>query len=48
MGQAWLVVCRRAFDKSLPGIGGRIDGEAVKRLFEEELAKRLPHIRHRG
>ena len=47
MGQAWLVVCRRAFDKTLPGVGGRIDPDAVKRLFEEELAKRMPHIRHR-
>ena len=48
MGQAWLVVCQKAFDKTLPGVGGKIDGEAVKRLFEEEMAKRLPHIRHRS
>jgi len=48
MGQAWLVVCQRAFNKSLPGIGGKIDGEAVRKLFEDELAKRLPHIRHRS
>jgi uncharacterized protein (DUF697 family) len=47
MGQAWLVVCRRAFDKSLPSIDGKLDTAAVGKLFEAELAKRMPHIRHR-
>lgn len=48
MGQAWLVVCQKAFNKTLPSLGGRVDAEAVSRLFKEELAKRMPSIRHRG
>ena len=45
MGQAWLVVCQKAATKALPSVNGVIDTAAVKRLFEEELAKRMPHIR---
>lgn len=48
MGQAWLVVCQRGFSRSLPSVDGRIDTDAVGKLFEAELAKRLPHIRHRS
>ena len=47
MGQAWLVVCQRAFHKALPTLDGRIDAEAVGRLFEAEMARRMPRIRHR-
>jgi uncharacterized protein (DUF697 family)/GTP-binding protein EngB required for normal cell division len=47
MGQAWLVVCQRAFTKNLPMLDGKVDTEAVRRLFESELAKRLPRIRQR-
>ncbi len=47
MGQAWLVVCQRAFTKSLPTLDGTIDTHAVGRLFEAEMAKRMPRIRHR-
>ena len=45
MGQAWLVVCQKAFHKALPSLDGKIDTAAVTRLFEEELAKRMPRIR---
>ncbi len=48
MGQSWLVVCRRAFDKTLPSLDGRLDADAVGRLFESELARRMPTIRHKG
>jgi uncharacterized protein (DUF697 family)/GTPase SAR1 family protein len=48
MGEAWLVVCQRAATKSLPTVGGVVDTQAVKHLFEQELAKRLPHIRQRA
>ncbi|MDQ7992338.1 MAG: GTPase [Propionicimonas sp.] len=47
MGEAWLVVCQRAANRTLPTVGGVVDTEAVKRLFESELAKRLPRIRQR-
>lgn len=47
MGQAWVVVCQRAFTKSLPTLDGKLDASAVGRLFESELAKRMPTIRHR-
>ena len=47
MGQAWLVVCQRAFNKALPTLNGRIDAVAVGRLFEAEMAKRMPRIRRR-
>jgi uncharacterized protein (DUF697 family)/predicted GTPase len=47
MGQAWLVVCQRAFRGTLPTLGGKLDAAAVGNLFESELAKRLPKIRHR-
>ncbi len=47
MGQAWLVVCQRAFAGTLPTLGGKLDANAVGHLFESELAKRLPRIRHR-
>lgn len=47
MGQAWLVVCQRAFNKTLPTLDGKIDADAVGRLFEAEMAKRMPRIRHR-
>ena len=42
MGQAWLVVCQKAFNKTLPSLDGKIDAAAVGRLFEDELAKRMP------
>jgi len=45
MGEAWLAVCLRAANKTLPQIGGVIDQAAVKKLFEAELAKRMPRIR---
>ena len=45
MGQAWLVVCQKAFNKTLPSLDGKLDATAVGRLFEEELAKRMPRIR---
>lgn len=45
MGEAWLVVCQRAATKSLPMVGGVVDSAAVKNLFEQEIAKRLPRIR---
>jgi len=45
MGQAWLVVCQHAANKTLPQLGGVVDQTAVKRLFEDELAKHLPRIR---
>ncbi len=48
MGQAWVVVCQRAFTKSLPTLDGKLDASAVGRLFESELAKRMPTIRHKG
>jgi uncharacterized protein (DUF697 family)/GTP-binding protein EngB required for normal cell division len=47
MGQAWLVVCQRAFAKALPTLNGKLDTDAVTKLFESELAKRMPHVRHR-
>ena len=47
MGQAWLVVCQKAFAKSLPTLDGHIDADAVGRIFEAELAKRMPTIRRR-
>ncbi|MGC3995757.1 MAG: 50S ribosome-binding GTPase [Propionicimonas sp.] len=47
MGQAWLVVCQRAFNKTLPVLDGKLDTAAVTRLFESEMAKRMPKIRHR-
>jgi len=45
MGEAWLAVCQRALAKTLPQVGGVLDQAAVKQLFEDELAKRMPHIR---
>lgn len=45
MGEAWLVVCQRAATRSLPTVGGVVDTGAVKQLFEQEIAKRLPRIR---
>ena len=48
MGQAWVVVCQRAFKGTLPSLGGKVDAAAVGRLFEEELAKRMPRIRQRS
>jgi len=48
MGEAWLAVCHKAVTASLPSVDGVIDTEAVKRLFEAELAKRLPRIRPRA
>ena len=48
MGQAWLVVCQRAFKGTLPSLDGKLDAAAVGRLFEDELAKRMPRIRQRG
>ena len=47
MGEAWLVVCQRAASQGLPTVAGVVDTKAVKDLFETELAKRLPGIRHR-
>lgn len=47
MGHAWLVVCQRAAAKTLPSVGGVIDTDAVRRLFEEEFARRMPSIRQR-
>ncbi len=47
MGEAWLVVCQRAAARTLPTAGGVLDTAAVKQLFEAELAKRLPRLRHR-
>ncbi len=46
MGQAWLVVCQRAATRSLPTVGGVVDTAAVKNIFEQEIARRLPRIRH--
>ncbi|MFT4109243.1 GTPase family protein [Propionicimonas sp.] len=48
MGQAWLVVCQRAFNKTLPVLDGRVDTAAVTKLFESEMAKRMPRIRHKS
>lgn len=48
MGQAWLVVCQRAFKGTLPSLDGKVDAAAVGQLFESELAKRMPRIRQRG
>lgn len=48
MGQSWLVVCQKSFNKTLPLLNGKIDTEAVRRLFEAELAKRLPRVRQRS
>jgi uncharacterized protein (DUF697 family)/GTP-binding protein EngB required for normal cell division len=48
MGQAWLVVCQRSFNGSLPMRGGKLDVDAVRRLFEAELASRLPKLRWHG
>ena len=45
MGQAWVAVCQRAFKGTLPTLGGKLDAEAVTRLFEDELAKRMPKLR---
>jgi uncharacterized protein (DUF697 family)/GTPase SAR1 family protein len=45
MGQAWTVVCQRAFSGSLPMLDGKFDTDAVRRLFEDEVAKRMPKIR---
>lgn len=45
MGQAWLVVCQRSFNKNLPMLEGKVDTAAVRKIFEAELAKRLPHVR---
>ncbi len=45
MGQAWLVVCQKTFNKSLPMLDGKIDTAAVRKLFESELARRLPGMR---
>ena len=47
MGEAWLTVCSRTAERGLPTVGGVVDTDAVKRLFESELAKRMPHIRHK-
>jgi uncharacterized protein (DUF697 family)/GTPase SAR1 family protein len=47
MGQAWVVVCQKSFNKTLPMLDGKIDTDAVRRLFESELARRMPGIRHR-
>ncbi len=45
MGQAWLVVCQRTYNKTLPMLDGKIDTDAVRKLFESELARRIPGIR---
>lgn len=45
MGQAWLVVCQKTFNKTLPMIDGKLDTAAVRHLFESELARRMPGIR---
>lgn len=47
MGEAWLAVCQRAATRTLPTLGGKLDADAVGKLFESELAKRMPTIRHR-
>lgn len=47
MGQSWLVVCQRSLDGTLPQLDGKLDTGAVKQLFETEMTKRLPLIRHR-
>jgi uncharacterized protein (DUF697 family)/GTP-binding protein EngB required for normal cell division len=48
MGEAWLTVCTRALGRTLPTIDGRIDTDAVRKLFEAELAKRMPRIRQKS
>lgn len=48
MGEAWLTVCSRAAGKGLPVVDGVIDTAGVKRIFEAELAKRLPTVRQRA
>jgi uncharacterized protein (DUF697 family)/predicted GTPase len=45
MGQAWVVVCQKSFNKSLPMLDGKVDTTAVRKLFEAELARRMPGIR---
>nr|WP_269779455.1 GTPase [Propioniciclava soli] len=45
MGQAWLAVCQRASTGGLDDVNGLLDSALVKRLFDEELRKRVPHIR---
>jgi uncharacterized protein (DUF697 family)/GTPase SAR1 family protein len=48
MGQAWVVVCQKTFNKAMPMLDGKVDTEAVRKLFESELARRLPHVRQRS
>lgn len=45
MGQAWLVVCQQSVNGTLPLTDGQVDTAAVRRLFEEELVKRMPQVR---
>jgi uncharacterized protein (DUF697 family) len=45
MGQAWTVVCQRAFKGTLPSLDGKFDTNAIRKLFEDEVAKRMPKIR---
>ena len=47
MGEAWLKVCQLSLSGNLPTVNGKIDTEAVRRLFEDELGRRMPRIRQR-
>lgn len=48
MGESWLAVCQKVSAGQLPEVGGVLDSDAVKRVFDEEFRKRVPRIRRQA
>lgn len=48
MGHAWLTVVQKAAGGEVPSINGVFDPATLRKIFEEEFAKRVPRIRQRG